>query len=129
MKAEGLPSDPFSTENAVIITQCTRYPLIIDPQMQAIAWLKNRQNKKTLVQYKQPKWDQIIGEAISTGEDIIIEDVDQEIDPLLAPIMGKQTTNKDKGKAMIRVGSNDYIFNPKTNIFFLTKISNPHYKP
>ena len=129
MKAEGLPSDPFSTENAVIITQCTRYPLIIDPQMQAIAWLKNRQNKKTLVQYKQPKWDQIIGEAISTGEDIIIEDVDQEIDPLLAPIMGKQTTNKDKGKAQIRVGSNDYVFNPKTNIFFLTKISNPHYKP
>ena len=97
--------------------------------LQAIAWLKNRQNKKTLVQYKQPKWDQIIGDAISTGEDIIIEDVDQEIDPLLAPIMGKQTTNKDKGKAMIRVGSNDYIFNPKTNIFFLTKISNPHYKP
>ena len=48
MKAEGLPSDPFSTENAVIITQCTRYPLIIDPQMQALAWLKNRQTKKNI---------------------------------------------------------------------------------
>ena len=129
MKAEGLPSDPFSTENAVIITQCTRYPLIIDPQMQALSWLKNRQTKKAIVQYRAPKWDQLIGESISTGDDIIIEDVDQEIDPLLQPIMGKQTTNKDRGKAQIRVGSNDYVFNPKTNIFFITKISNPHYKP
>ena len=131
MKAEGLPSDPFSTENAVIITQCTRYPLIIDPQMQAIAWLKNRPSKKTLVQYKQPKWDSIIGEALGSGEIIIIEDVDQEIDPMLAPIMGKQTTNKDRGGrfAQIRVGSSDYPFDPNTAIYFLTKISNPHYKP
>ena len=129
MKAEGLPSDPFSTENAVIITQCTRYPLIIDPQMQAIAWLKNRGTKKTLVQYRQQKWDQLIGESLGSGDDIIIEDVDQEIDPMLAPIMGKQTTNKEKGHGQIRVGSSDYPFNPKTNIFFVTKISNPHYKP
>ena len=131
MKAEGLPSDPFSTENAVIITQCTRYPLIIDPQMQAVAWLKNRPGKKTNVQYKQAKWDQIIGDALGSGDMIIIEDVDQEIDPMLGPIMGKQTTNKEKGSrsAQIRVGSSDYPFNPATQIFFLTKISNPHYKP
>ncbi|MCQ2815633.1 MAG: AAA family ATPase [archaeon] len=134
MKAEGLPADPFSEENAVIITQCTRYPLIIDPQMQAIGWLKNRSDKKVLVQYKQKSWDTIIGEALGTGEPIIIEDVDQEIDPLLQPIMGKQTTNKDKGgsggkNAMIRVGNSDYPFNVNTPIYFITKISNPHYKP
>ena len=131
MKAEGLPADPFSEENAVIITQCTRYPLIIDPQMQAIGWLKMRSEKKCLVQYKQKGWDQIIGEALGTGDPLIIEDVDQEIDPMLSPIMGKQTTNKDKNAKManIRVGSNDYQFNTLTPIYFITKISNPHYKP
>lgn len=129
MKGEGLPSDPFSIENSVIITQCSRYPLIIDPQMQAITWLKNRPMKNTIVQYKQDRWDSMIGEAIGSGDVIIIEDVDQEIDPMLVPIMGKQTTNKDKGKAQIKVKSSDYPFNPNTRIYFLTKIANPHYKP
>lgn len=129
MKGEGLPSDPFSIENSVIITQCSRYPLIIDPQMQAITWLKNRPMKNTIVQYKQERWDTMIGEAIGSGDVIIIEDVDQEIDPMLVPIMGKQTTNKDKGKAQIKVKSQDYPFNPNTRIYFLTKIANPHYKP
>lgn len=34
-KDEGLPSDRLSMENAAIITKCSRWPLIIDPQLQA----------------------------------------------------------------------------------------------
>lgn len=30
---EGLPSDRMSTENAIILTNATRWPLIIDPQL------------------------------------------------------------------------------------------------
>lgn len=32
-KTEGLPSDRVSLENASVITSCTRYPLMIDPQL------------------------------------------------------------------------------------------------
>lgn len=32
---EGLPSDRMSTENAIILTNSDRWPLIIDPQVQA----------------------------------------------------------------------------------------------
>ena len=39
---EGLPSDRMSTENATILTNCQRWPLIIDPQLQGIRWIKNR---------------------------------------------------------------------------------------
>jgi len=31
---EGLPADPMSLENATLITSCTRWALIIDPQLQ-----------------------------------------------------------------------------------------------
>ena len=36
---QGLPSDTFSTENAVIVTRCERWPLMVDPQEQAKRWL------------------------------------------------------------------------------------------
>jgi len=32
---KGLPDDRFSKENAAIIDKCKRWPLIIDPQLQA----------------------------------------------------------------------------------------------
>ena len=39
---EGLPSDNMSTENATILTNSVKWPLIIDPQLQGIKWIKNR---------------------------------------------------------------------------------------
>ena len=42
---EGLPSDAMSTENATILTQSIKWPLMIDPQLQGIKWIKNRYGK------------------------------------------------------------------------------------
>ena len=39
---EGLPSDSMSTENATILTNSVKWPLIIDPQLQGIKWIKSR---------------------------------------------------------------------------------------
>lgn len=38
---EGLPADRVSMENATILTNCERWPLMVDPQLQGIKWLKN----------------------------------------------------------------------------------------
>jgi len=37
---EGLPNDRMSTENATILTNAERWPLMIDPQLQGIKWIK-----------------------------------------------------------------------------------------
>ena len=39
-QSNGLPSDEFSTENAIILDHSERFSLMIDPQMQANQWLK-----------------------------------------------------------------------------------------
>ena len=44
----GLPSDSFSTENGVIVTRCIRWPLMIDPQCQAIKWIRNMESQNGL---------------------------------------------------------------------------------
>jgi dynein heavy chain len=42
---ESLPSDRMSTENATILTNCERWPLMIDPQLQGIKWIKTREGE------------------------------------------------------------------------------------
>ena len=48
-RAEGLPADPLSTQNASIICKCARFPLIMDPQMQAIKWIIGREKSNNLI--------------------------------------------------------------------------------
>ncbi|CAF5028300.1 unnamed protein product, partial [Rotaria magnacalcarata] len=36
----GLPSDSFSIENGIILSNSRRWPLMIDPQGQANKWIK-----------------------------------------------------------------------------------------
>ena len=38
-----LPADPVSTENGSIVSNTARWPLIIDPQLQGISWLRHKE--------------------------------------------------------------------------------------
>lgn len=45
---EGLPTDPFSAENGVLITKATKWPLVIDPQNQANRWIRKLKNTECI---------------------------------------------------------------------------------
>jgi len=44
----GLPKDRFSTDNAVIVANARRWPLLIDPQGQASKWVRNMERERGL---------------------------------------------------------------------------------
>lgn len=57
---EGLPSDRMSIENATILTNCERWPLMIDPQLQGYKWIRMRYGSGLKVELFFFKTDSVI---------------------------------------------------------------------
>ncbi|XP_051008480.1 dynein axonemal heavy chain 11 [Acomys russatus] len=124
---EGLPSDRMSTENATILTHCERWPLMIDPQQQGIKWIKNKYGPDLKVTHLGQKgFLNAIEAALAFGDVILIENLKETVDPVLGPLLGRNTTKKGK---YIRIGDRECEFNKNFRLILHTKLANPHYKP
>ncbi|KAG9396803.1 Dynein heavy chain and region D6 of dynein motor [Carpediemonas membranifera] len=129
---EGLPTDPVSVENACIINTCERWPLIIDPQLQGINWIRQRYEMKgkplNVVRLNQPKFLDVIERAVTNGEAVIIENIAEKIDAVLDPVIGRQVTRKGR-TYFIRIGDKQIEYDQRFELFIQTKMPNPHYTP
>ncbi|KAL8275355.1 hypothetical protein Esti_000677 [Eimeria stiedai] len=130
---QGLPSDATSRQNGAI-TSCTeRWPLMIDPQMQGRNWIveKEKDNLASCVQVLRlntPRMVALVEQAIQQGSSVLIENLEQSIDPVLAPLVGRQTIRKGRSQ-YIKLGDKEISYNPSFKLFLQTRLSNPHYPP
>ncbi|KAK4826757.1 hypothetical protein QYF61_011125 [Mycteria americana] len=93
--SEGLAGDRMSTENATILTNCKRWPLMIDPQQQGLKWIKNKYGADLkVVHLRQKGFLKTIETALAWGETVLIKSMGESIDPILDPLLGSHTDNK-----------------------------------
>ncbi len=64
-----LPKDQYSIENGLIYEQNSKFPLFIDPQLQANKWIKNLELNNGLKVTKQTDTDfiRVLETAIQLG--------------------------------------------------------------
>ncbi|XP_018342049.1 PREDICTED: dynein heavy chain 2, axonemal [Trachymyrmex septentrionalis] len=127
---QGLPFDGFSTENAIIVTKGTRWPLVIDPQCQAVKWIKNMEAKNSLkvIDFGQADFMRVLERAIQFGHPVLLENIAETLDPDLNPILQKAFIKSDN-QVMIRFNDKMITYNEQFRLFMTTKLSNPHYTP
>ncbi|CAH8538577.1 unnamed protein product [Heterobilharzia americana] len=103
----GLPRDAFSIDNSVIVANARRWPLMIDPQGQANKWIKNMEKEAGIIVVKLTDNDFIrnLENSIQFGTPLLLENVGEDLDPSLEPLLLKQTF-KQGGVDMIRLGEN-----------------------
>ena len=100
--AEGLPADTQSVWNALLTTQSARVPLCVDPQQQAVTWLRAHEGEELRVaslgagagDFMQP-----LKLAVQYGKPFLFEGVDEELDPVIDPVLAGGSGGEGGGGA------------------------------
>ena len=129
---QGLPSDDLSIQNAIMVTKSKRFPLLIDPQGQAVKWIKSRESelesRNCLLSINNPNLKDLIKVPLGEGWTVLIEGIENDVDPLLDPILEQQTFKKGKS-FMLKLGDTETDYDVNFKLFMTTKLANPLFSP
>nr|CAD7398221.1 unnamed protein product [Timema cristinae] len=126
----GLPVDNFSVDNGIIVSNARRWPLMIDPQGQANKWVKNMEqgNRICVIKLSDANYMRVLESAIQFGSPVILENLGEEIDPSIEPVLLRQVF-KQGGIDLFRLGDNILEYNWAFRFYMTTRLRNPHYLP
>ncbi|KAM9362199.1 LOW QUALITY PROTEIN: dynein axonemal heavy chain 1 [Symphorus nematophorus] len=126
----GLPKDNLSVENGVIAQYSLRWALFIDPQGQANTWIRNMERDNGLEAMKLSDRDFLrsLENAIHFGKPCLLENVGEELDPTLEPVLLQQTF-KQQGSTVLKLGDSVIPYHESFKMYITTKLPNPHYSP
>ena len=96
---QGLPSDDLSVQNGIMVTRSTRWPLLIDPQGQGLSWIKAREevNQLRTTQLGDKRFRHQLEDAMAFGQPLLLENVEEELDPVLDPVLDKAVQKSGRG--------------------------------
>ncbi|EMP33877.1 Dynein heavy chain 1, axonemal [Chelonia mydas] len=126
----GLPNDTLSVENGVITQFSQRWTHFIDPQGQANKWIKNLEKENGLEVAKLSDRDFLrsLENSIRFGKPFLLENVGEELDPALEPVLLKQIY-KQQGSTVLKLGDTVIPYHEDFKIYITTNLPNPHYTP
>ena len=94
---------------------------------QGIKWIKNKYGKDlTVLRLGQKYFMDQVEICVSEGKTLLLENLCEEIDPVLDPLLGRNLIKK--GKA-IKLGDKEVEYDVNFQLYLHTKLANPHYKP
>lgn len=129
---QGLPSDPLSIQNGLLVARAARFPLLIDPQGQALSWVLNREAEHLpafgVVSIASPKLRDHLEFCVNEGKVLVLDGVDQDVDPILNNILDKNIIVKAKTR-FVNILDRMCEYSDDFRLYMTTRLPNPHFSP
>lgn len=127
---EGLPPDELSVQNGILTSKASRFPFCIDPQQQALTWIKRREahNNLKILSFNDSDFLKQFEMAMKYGTQVLFQDVDDYIDPVIGNVLEKNFRVRG-GQAFVMLGNKEVDVDSKFRLYLTTKISNPILDP
>jgi len=87
-----------------------------------------KENQLMVTKLSNPKFLKIIEVCLPAGNPVMIENIEEKLDPSLEPLLQKNIV-KVSGQNSIKLGDTWTAINPDFKFFITTKLQNPHYLP
>lgn len=130
---EGLPSDELSIQNAIMVTSSDRYPLMIDPQGQARKWILKKEldleRFKCIFSLNHPNLKDAVKIPLQEGYACLIENIENEVDPMLDPLLEKQISRRGRTSMFIKIAETEMDYDPKFRLYMTSRMANPLFSP
>ncbi len=81
-----------------------------------------------MIKLSNPKFLQIVENSIRMGMPVLLENIEEQLDPSLEPLLVKNLV-KQGGQWSIRLGDTWVPYSNDFKFFITTKLANPHYLP
>ncbi|CAE7570289.1 DYH1B [Symbiodinium sp. CCMP2456] len=120
-KAQGLSADRLSQENAVMINSGILVPFIVDPNSQALEWLRQTNPHAESVLQQDPKLVSQLELAVRFGKVLIIQEVDG-IDNYLVPLLRRDMIRQGPRQA-VQISDKMCDFDENFRLFLCTRNS------
>jgi dynein heavy chain len=85
-------------------------------------------NKLNVIKLSDANYVRTLENSIQFGTPVLLENVGEELDPLLEPLLLKQTF-KQGGVNYIYLGENVIEYSSEFRFYITTRLRNPHYLP
>eukprot|EP00397_Hematodinium_sp_SG-2012_P003885 GEMP01003895.1.p1 GENE.GEMP01003895.1~~GEMP01003895.1.p1 ORF type:complete len:1122 (+),score=230.34 GEMP01003895.1:113-3367(+) len=121
-KAQGLPADELSQENALMITKSLQVPFIVDPNSQAISWLQKHLTQSESVLQQDPKISQHIELAVRFGKVLIVQEMDG-MPAIIFPTLRRDLTRQGP-RLVIQIGEKQCDYNENFSLYLCSRNSN-----
>ncbi len=127
-QSEGLPENLKSFENAAIIVNSRRIPLLLDPQYQGFKWIKGCQGSNLVVlQVGDKDLQENLRKKLKGGRVVLIEGLREKI-PEVIKLLAHVEMHGPAQAQTVRLGPEELTVE-RGRIFLTSVLSNPQFEP
>lgn len=128
--SDGLPQDELSIQNGILTTRSSRFPICIDPQLQALNWIKRKEYKNNLkiLSFNDSDFIKHLEMSIMYGIPVLFQDIDDYIDPVIGNVLEKNIQTI-AGRKFIVLSNKEVDYDDNFRLYLTTKFANPNFDP